>query len=137
VKALRDRDAVCLSLPALVACVIVLHIVGVIPRNNQLTLTDLLVILGISIVFSVLGMGASRRRVVLYEDAIEVTGWFSTRKMKRTEILGRRGRSTPYGYRYTIVPTDANARPLFLPGNLDLDKYFSLWMKGIPIINKG
>jgi hypothetical protein len=32
----------------------------------------------------------TRRRVILYEDGIELLGVFSTRKLNRSEILGRR-----------------------------------------------
>jgi hypothetical protein len=31
--------------------------------------------------------GRTHRRVILYEDRIEVSGWFSSRKLKRSEIL--------------------------------------------------
>src|SRR5580692_3409261 len=32
----------------------------------------------------------AHRQVILYEDGIELSGWFSVRTLKRSEILGRR-----------------------------------------------
>src|SRR5580658_9383970 len=82
----------------------------------------------------------THRRVVLREDAIEVLGWFSTRKLNRNEILGRRieGTQSVYGVaHFVIVPVDKTAGVLRLPSNLNVDKDFRAWMDGIPKITKG
>jgi hypothetical protein len=83
------------------------------------------------------------RRVILHEDAIEVLGWFSTRKLKRSEILGYRlkgksARQAVGGRFYIIIPSDMAARKLRLPSFLNVDKDFFSWMDGIPKIkNEG
>jgi hypothetical protein len=72
------------------------------------------------------------RKVILYEDAIEVKGWFSTRKLRRGEILGLRMVTRGYPARvsrYVITPTDGNAKQLVLPPFLDVDELFRSWMK--------
>jgi hypothetical protein len=82
----------------------------------------------------------THRRVVLREDEIEVLGWFSARKLNRSEILGRRieGTRSVYGVaHHVIVPVDKAVRVLRLPFNLDVDKDFRAWMDGIPELTKG
>jgi hypothetical protein len=82
----------------------------------------------------------AHRRVVLHEDAVEVLGWFSTRKLNRSEILGRRwmdSRSPYGGSHYSIVPVDKAARVLRLPSHLHVDENFRSWMEGIPKVTKG
>jgi hypothetical protein len=81
----------------------------------------------------------AHRRVVLHEDAIEVLGWFSTRKLNRSEILGRRmegTRSVQGVAHYEIVPVDRAVKVLRLPSSLNVDKDFQSWMDGIPKVTK-
>jgi len=91
--------------------------------------------------WAVLLASPSRRRVVLHEDAIEVLGWFSARKLNRSEILGRRRggtdpRNAHGGAHIVIVPTDKAIRVLRLPSSLKVDKDFQSWMDGIPEANE-
>ena len=86
---------------------------------------------------ALLGYQHTHRRVILYEDAIEVSGWFSSRKLTRSEILGyrRKGMSAWQargGNLYIIFPADKSARVLRLPSFLHTDKDFFSWMEGIP-----
>jgi len=68
----------------------------------------------------------ANQRVTLYEDAIEVTGWLSTRKLMRDEILGYRIRVNPKGgFQYIIAPMDRRKRALRLPIFLHTNKFFS------------
>ena len=136
----RDLDAIALALPALFISVIGLYLVGIVPKNNSVTLPDLLgggLLVGL---LAFLGISRTHRRVVLYQDGIEVLGWFSARTLKRNEILGRRmGYPGPrFGPAfYIIVPVDRGARVLALPSALRVDKDFRRWMSEIPRIEKG
>jgi hypothetical protein len=81
----------------------------------------------------------THRRAILYDDGIEVSGWFSSRKLKRNEILGyhHQGSSGPYGGNvYIIFPMDKSARVLRLPPFLHTDEDFFSWLEGIPKIKK-
>lgn len=81
----------------------------------------------------------STRRVILYEDAIALVGWLSTRKLVRQEIRGRRTGTLPIqaggGSYYVIVPSDHNDRDLALPPFLNADEFFFSWMKSIPEVH--
>lgn len=92
----------------------------------------------LAVLVAFLGRRVNRRRVVLYEDGIVVLGAFSTRTLKRNEILGRRMGKLAWqaggGSFYIIVPADRDAKELRLPPFLALDKYFFSWMKGMPMI---
>lgn len=80
---------------------------------------------------------SAHRRVVLYENAIEVIGWLSSRKLRREEILGRRmGRPSVRVSYYVIVPLDKSQRELKLPPWLNMDKFFFSWMRTIPQIKR-
>ena len=78
------------------------------------------------------------RRVVLYEDAIEVKGWISKRRLERGEILGVRMGSLPVTYGgisyYIIVPVSGGKRVLRLPPYLHVDETFISWVETIPRI---
>ena len=77
------------------------------------------------------------RRVILYEDAIEVAGWLSTRKLTRGEILGRRmSRNYGGGSYYIVVPLDRSTSEMKLPPFLHTDELFRAWMKTIPQLKK-
>jgi hypothetical protein len=134
----RDLDAIAVALPALFICVIGLSLVGIVPKNNNDTLPDLLAIGFVVGLLAFLGIRSTHRRVVLYQDGIEILGWFSARRLKRSDILGRRmgdaGRFGPAFY--IIVPVDRNARALNLPSALHVDKDFHSWMDGIPKLTK-
>jgi hypothetical protein len=90
--------------------------------------------------FALLISPRANRKVILYQDAIEVRGWFSTRKLRRDEILGRRmGRiSAPGGggSYYIIVPADESAGELGPPPHMTVGKVFSSWMSDIPKVAK-
>jgi hypothetical protein len=76
-------------------------------------------------------------RVLLYDDAIEVRGWFSNRKLRRDEIRGRRVVTFKRGgYRFVMVPVDRTKGNLALPALLHTDKHFYVWMKDIPKIER-
>jgi hypothetical protein len=84
----------------------------------------------------------ARRQVILYEDGIELLGVFSSRKLKRSEILGRRmggtdPRNAHGGSHYVIVPVNKPERELRLPAYLNVDKDFRSWIDGIPKIAEG
>lgn len=65
------------------------------------------------------------KSVILYEDAIEVAGLFSTRRLRRDEVLGWRMNTTSRGgFYYVIVPFNKGTRSLKLPPFLRLDKFF-------------
>jgi hypothetical protein len=87
-------------------------------------------------VLCVFMIAVADRRVVLYEDAIEVKTWVATRKLMRSEIRGRRTGTNGRASYYIIVPVDNSARNLKLPPMLHLDKAFFAWMKAIPHIDR-
>jgi hypothetical protein len=87
--------------------------------------------------FSIWYWFSAHRRVILYENAIEVEGWLSSRKLRREEILGRRMERPSVGISiYVIVPIDKSERDLKLPPWLAMDKFFFSWMKTIPQIKR-
>jgi hypothetical protein len=70
------------------------------------------------------------QRVVLYEDAVEKTTWFSTRRLNLTDILGWRGKSYR-GYTYILITRD-NSRNMSLQPIFRWDETFFEWKKSIP-----
>ena len=70
------------------------------------------------------------QRVILYEDAIEKTTWFSVRRLDLKNILGWRGQSYR-GYTYILVTRD-NSRNMSLQPIFRWDKAFFEWKKSIP-----
>jgi hypothetical protein len=137
----RDLDAIAISWPTVFVCMAALHLVGITPKNNNVTLFDLLTIVFATGLVAVFGIGHTHSRVVLYQDAIEVLGWFSSRRLQRSEILGyrlvglsaRQAMGAPY---YIIIPVDRTARNLILPSCLHVDKDFHSWMSEIPKLRK-
>jgi hypothetical protein len=113
-----------------------LHLYGVIKHPlgpRDLALMDLLVAFG-AVWMSML----VNRQVILYEDGIEVAGWFWKRTLRLDEIRGRRmgktlKRAGASSY-YIILPVDKGKRELELPPLLDIDQIFFSWMKSIPEI---
>jgi hypothetical protein len=90
------------------------------------------------IVFAIWMFAAADRRVVVHENAIEVAGWFSTCRLNRNEILGRRMGRVPKraggSSFYIIVPVDSRRPELKLPPLLHVDRYFDSWIAKIPEI---
>ena len=87
-----------------------------------------------------LWLGSSyNKRVKLCEDAIEVAGWFYSRKLNFAEIRGRQTSANsrlPFGYAYIFVPFDEGKRKLVLPPFLHTDQIFRDWVKTIPKIRR-
>ena len=114
-----------------------LHLLGLMRRPEPL----LSMALGdAAIVCVVVSMLVSvERRVILYEDAIEVAGVFSSRKLSRNEIRGRRMGKLPKNVGsasyYIIVPADGSKTELKLPPFLHVDKCFFTWMNAIPEVS--
>jgi len=83
-------------------------------------------------------LGSSyNKRVILHRDAIEVAGWFHSRKLPFAEIRGRQttGNSRlAFGYAYIFVPSDKRKRKLALPPSLHTDQFFRDWIKTVPKI---
>jgi hypothetical protein len=79
-------------------------------------------------------LGSSyNKRVILCRDAIEVAGWFYSRKLHFVEIRGRQSiSSSRFGYAYIFVPSDSRKRILVLPPSLQTDQFFRDWIKNIP-----
>ena len=83
-----------------------------------------------------LGSGYNKR-AILYEDSIEVAGWFYTRSLDFTEIRGRQtiaNRGIYSGYAFMLVPADPGKRKLVLPPYVHEDQFFRDWIKAIPIV---
>jgi hypothetical protein len=137
----RDRrafNAIALSPLALIISVGFLSLAGL--TYKPVTPSALLVMCFLGGLWALLLASPAHRRVVLDEEGIEVLGWFSARKLKRSEILGRRMERPggPYGVEhYVIVPMDKAVRVLRLPPHLNVDKDFQSWMESFPKIAKG
>ncbi len=111
----------------------VLHVLGIMKRPfaaNDAVADIFFVCLAILISSRV------SRRVIVYDNAIEVVGWFSRRKIMREEIqgyrMGRLPKQAGASYYYIIVPLDEHARELKLPPFLHYDKPFLAWIRVIP-----
>jgi len=115
----RDLDAIAISLPAVVICITVLQVVGLTALNDQASLPYLLPMCFVFGLLAVLGISRTHRRVVLYQDGIEVLSWFSARKLTRSEILGRRMGKLAWqaggGSFYIIIPKDRCGTQKFYP----------------------
>ena len=132
----RAFEAIGLAPLALIIAVSLLQAAGLVYKPfPPLALCAAAVLAGL---YALLGSRWTRRRVILHEDGIELLGVFSARKLKRSEILGRRMVANPRGgTHYEIVPMDKAERVLRLPSNLEMDEDFRAWMKSIPKITKG
>jgi hypothetical protein len=113
----------------------VLHVEGFMRR--PVSLTQLIAMNSFFVLFALLVCINVSRRVILYEDSIEVAGWLSTRKLARQEILGLRMGRLPLragGTSYYIIVPLYERKELKLPPYLKVDKEFLSWMKAIPKI---
>lgn len=123
------------AISALFLCLTILYSTHVLPFRGSLRgllATDLSI--GGIVLF--LGSGYNKR-AILYEDSIEVAGWFYSRKLNFAEIRGRQtsGNKGIYsGYAHILVPTDAGKRKLALPPYLHEDPFFRDWLKAIPMV---
>jgi hypothetical protein len=134
----RAGNAIALSPLALTISVGFLSLAGL--TYKPVTPSALLVMGLVAGLWALLLASPAHRRVVLHEDGIEVLGWFSVRKLNRSEILGRRmeGTRSVYGGAHcVIVPVDKAVKVLRLPTHLNEDKDFRAWMDGIANLTKG
>ena len=108
----------------------VLHIVGL--MKTPLATGDVLTVVFFA-AFAVWISSSVSRRVILYENSIEVVGWFSKRKLTREEIrgyrIGRLAWQAGGASYFIVVPLDAHTRELKLPAFLNYDKPFYAWIK--------
>jgi len=133
----RALDAVAMAPLGLVIGISILDLVGLVYK--PLAPSALVSMVLFAVICALSGYQHTHRRVILYEDSIEVAGWFSSRKLKRSEIRGYRHKGLParqaYGSNfYIIFPADKSARVLRLPPFLHTDKDFFSWLEGIPKI---
>jgi hypothetical protein len=123
---------------ALVIAVSLLDVAGLV--NKAVTPLPLFAMVFFALLYALFFFRRTHRQVILYEDGIEVSAWFSVRELKRSEILGRRMGKLAWqaggGSFYIMVPTDKAARELRLPSFLHMDKDFFSWMEGIPSIKE-
>lgn len=136
----RANEAIGLAPLAIIIAVGLLDAAGLV--NKAITPLALLAMAVLAALCALLVSRWTRRRVILYEDGIELSGVFSTRKLNRSEILGRlMGGTDPRnahgGAHYVIVPMDKAERVLRLPPSLKMDEDFQAWMESIPKITKG
>ena len=84
-----------------------------------------------------LGSGYNKR-VILHADAIEVKGWFRSRKLYFADIRGRQTTASSrsaFGFAYVFVPKDDKKHRLAIPGStLHTDQFFRDWIDTIPTI---
>ena len=132
----RTRHAVnffCVALMGLFLSLTGVYTTGLLPYRGSLG--DLfwvdLIVAGL-----VLLLGSFyNKKAILYEDSIEVAGWFYSRSLKFKEIRGRQTSANsrlPYGYAYILIPSDQSKRKLALPHYLRADQFFRDWIKAIP-----
>jgi hypothetical protein len=137
-NARRFHNGFAIFLPTFFLVMTVLHATGFmdhpIPLRQNLAMDSLALLFGLFI------SSRANRKVTLSTDAIEVRGWFSTRRLECGEILGRRvGQISARGGGgsfYIIVPANKNLRELKLPPYLNVDKFFFSWMSDIPKVAK-
>ncbi len=136
----RTRQAVNFLLVALAGLFLfftVLQLARVGSRRSSLG--DLIFVDGtIAAILVWLGSGYNKR-VILHEDAVEVAGWFYSRRLNFAEIRGRQTSGSsrfPSGYAYIFVPFDEGKRKLVLPPYLHTDQIFRDWIKTIPKIRR-
>lgn len=84
----RANEAIGLAPLALIIAVTLLDAAGLV--DKAVTPLALLTMLFLAGLCALIVSRWTRRRVILYEDGIELLGVFANRKLKRSEILGRR-----------------------------------------------
>ena len=77
-------------------------------------------------------LAAFRYNVILEPDAITVREVFSTQRLLRTEIAGRRTIRIRGATRQILIPRIAGKKPLSFPEILRTDSEFSTWFEAIP-----
>jgi hypothetical protein len=89
-------------------------------------------------VFAIWVCERTNRKVILSEEAIELTSWVSKRKFRREEILGYRMGRLPVRVGgssfYIVVPS--RGKEMRLPPFLNADRYFDTWMLSLPKVEK-
>lgn len=131
----RTRHAInflLVALGGLFPSLTVLYLAGVLRHRGSLggLLWVDLIIVGLVVWLA----SGYNKRVILHRDAIEVAGWFYSRKLGFAEIRGRQttANSRLPGYAYMIVPSDISKRKLVLPRYLHTDQIFRDWIKTVP-----
>jgi hypothetical protein len=111
-----------------------LHLTG--RMAHPLSRRDLALMDGLVASFAIWTGQRANRRVILHEDAIEVSGWWSKRRLGRGEIRAFRMGKLPVlaggGSYYVVVPRDAAKGELKLPPLLHTDSVFLEWISAIP-----
>jgi hypothetical protein len=100
------------------------------PVHASNVLTPVLIFSGIALIWA----WRANQRVILHEDAIELSTWFSSRRLAKDQIVGYRvmhPQSSKGTIRYIIVPRDPAERAMKLPHMLHYTKAFYAWMKTI------
>jgi len=86
----RVLNGLAISIPVLLPIISGFNLAGVFQRRTAPI--DLAWMNGLFLVLWIWVGAFTNRRVTLYDDAIELTGWFSRRRLERKDILGyRRG----------------------------------------------
>ena|SRR5215472_2636037 len=123
----RGINMLVLVLAGLFLFVIVLDIAQIIHGRGSL---GNLIFVGVAAAIVVTGLGSAyNKRVTFYRDAIEVAGWFYSRRLGFAEIRG----CWPTGLSrsYVLVPNNEK-RGLALPPFLHMDQFFRDWIETIP-----
>lgn len=134
----RTRHALNFLLVALTGLLLFFTVLQLTQLGSRSSLGDLAVVDGVFAAMLLwLGSG-NNKRDILHGDAIEVAGWFYSRKLNFAEIRGRQtsaGSRIP-GYGYIFLPSDESKRRLALPPFLHTDQVFRDWLKTIPKIKR-
>lgn len=130
------RHSINFLLCALTGLFLFFAVMGLIQDRSRLSSVASFLIMDIVLGALVLVVGsANNKRVILRADALEVAGWFRSRKLYFTEIRGRQTTANPrsvYGYAHIFVPTDDRKRKLFVSSRLQTDQCFETGSKRFP-----
>jgi hypothetical protein len=129
----RVLNGLAISIPVLLLIISGFNLAGVFQRRTAPI--DLAWMNGLFLVLWIWVGAFTNRRVTLYDDGIEMTGWFSRRRLERKDILGYRMRRLAWqaggSSFYVIVPSSKNLGELALPPFLHPDKAFFAWIKDL------
>jgi len=135
----RTRQAVnflIVAVASLFLSLTILYVARVLPYRGSLS-----GLLGADLMWAGIGLflgSGYNKRVILHADAVEVRGWFRSRKLYFVDIRGRQTTASSrsaYGFAYIFVPKDDKQRKLAIPGSrLHKDQFFRDWIKTIPPI---